>query len=245
MDGRVVADARREIDALFRHGAMQPGGFTIAGRDDLVTAKRDDHTLWLNEYLNLVGGPKKGGAETVLALDGCLAKFGAAVATAVSELDKPQEPFGRGKNGRPLHYTGRTDLMCACYPGGGAAYGPHVDNADGDGREAEDFGRCYTLVYYLNDAAWDAEVSGGALRLHFAPPAVASDGRWPRSAPVGSTPHEFTDIPPCGDTLIMFRADKVLHEVRPAKAKRYAMTVWLYGGSSEHAAALRARGQIM
>ena len=72
LDDQIVANARCEIDALFRRGAMRPGGFTVAGRDDVVKKDRDDHTLWLNEYLHAVGGPQKGGAETVTALDGLI-----------------------------------------------------------------------------------------------------------------------------------------------------------------------------
>lgn len=242
LDDQIVANARCEIDALFRRGAMRPGGFTVAGRDDVVKKDRDDHTLWLNEYLHAVGGPQKGGAETVTALDGLISRFGEAVAVALSELDRPTEPMSRGADGGRLHYTGRTDSMLACYPGGGAAYGPHIDNLDGDGRETEDFGRCFTCVYYLNEPGWDAEVRGGALRLHLSPEGRRGghihDG-WPRNLSVATTPHEVIDLNPSGDTLVIFRADRVLHEVRPAKAKRFAMTVWLYGGSHEQAAAIR------
>ena len=60
------SEARREVDAFFRHGAMRPGGFTINGRDDAIALKRDDHTLWLHEYLTAVGGPERGCAMTVL-----------------------------------------------------------------------------------------------------------------------------------------------------------------------------------
>ena len=38
LDASIVADARREIAALHKHGAMRPGGFTVAGRDDVVKA---------------------------------------------------------------------------------------------------------------------------------------------------------------------------------------------------------------
>ena len=114
--------------------------------------------------------------------------------------------------------THRTDLMVACYPGGGAAYGPHVDNADGDGREELDYGRCFTAVFYLN-SRWD-EADGGALRVH-----LPQEGK-------GET-RPVVDIYPHGDTLVLFRADRVLHEVRPSQAARLAMTVWLYAGTKE------------
>ena len=133
--------------------------------------------------------------------------------------------------------------MLACYPGGGAAYGPHIDNVDGDGRDSEDFGRCYTCVYYLNEENWDADSKGGSLRLHLSPRGSSGSdtrdsGAWPRGASVLSTPHEVIDVSPRGDTLVIFRADRILHEVRPARAKRFAITIWLYGGSRAHAAKL-------
>ena len=115
--------------------------------------------------------------------------------------------MSRGADGGRLHYTGRTDSMLACYPGGGAAYGPHIDNLDGDGRETEDFGRCFTCVYYLNEPGWDAEVRGGALRLHLSPEGRRGghihDG-WPRNLSVATTPHEVIDLNPSGDTLVIF-----------------------------------------
>jgi hypothetical protein len=45
-----------------------------------------------------------------------------------------------------------------------------------------------------------------------------------------------------GDTLVLFRADRILHEVCPALAPRFAATVWLYGGSAAHARAAKASG---
>ena len=86
--------------------------------------------------------------------------------------------------------------MCACYPGGGAAYGAHVDNVDGDGRG--DFGRCFTLVYYLNPC-WDTARNGGALWIH------GEAGVY--------------EVSPGADTLVIFRADQMLHEVRTAPAR--------------------------
>lgn len=238
VDASVVAEARREAGALFRHGLMSPGGFTIRGRDDAVQSKRDDQTLWLHEYLNTVGGPERGGAGTLCALDGVLSRFGEAVVRELTRLSRTEEPMGRADDGGPLHYTGRTDLMLACYPGGGAAYGPHIDNVDGDGRDALDYGRCFTCVYYLNEAPWDDAARGGALRVHLAPPDRPNDRR--AAFGLARSDHDAVDISPRGDSLVIFRADRVLHEVRPSHAPRYAATMWLYAGSRE--AAERANG---
>ena len=64
-------------------------------------------------------------------------------------------------------------MMLACYPGRRAAYPRHIDNIDGDGREAKDHGRCFSLVYYLNEDDW-SDADGAALRLYSAPPFDAS-----------------------------------------------------------------------
>jgi len=243
LDRETVADAGCEVNGLFQSGVMTPGGFTVAGRDDVVAAKRDDHTLWLHEHLTAVGGPERANADTTLALDHVLSGFGEAVVDALSALERPDEPHGRARDGSKLHYTGRTDLMLACYPGSGAHYGPHVDNVDGDGREALDHGRVFTLVYYLNSEHWDAEGQGGLLRMHLAPKRSAHDvgtrasekhkpgGMWANEVRTMQTPHEAVDVIPRGDTLVIFRADQMLHEVRPAHATRLAATMWLYAGT--------------
>ena len=114
---------------------------------------------------------------------------------ALSQLDRPQEPLGRGPGGGPLHYLGRTDLMMACYPGGGARYGPHIDNIDGDGREEHDFGRCFSLVYYLNEPDWDVDAKGGALRVHV-PPSASSSWRFQLGAGSGGSPIGRPSRPP-------------------------------------------------
>ena len=247
LGNEVVADAGREVSKLFKHGAMKPGGFTVQGQD-VVKARRDDHTLWLHEYLTAVGGPERGGTPTLLALDQALHAFAEAVIDALTALERPNEPLGRAADGGKLHYTGRTDLMVACYPGGGAHYGPHVDNVDGDGRDALDFGRCFTLVYYLNEAKWE-DAKGGALRVHLAPSSGDSSklggGGWhaltASAAAAVREPHDAVDIAPSGDTLVLFRADRMLHEVRPAFAPRLAATMWLYGGTEAQSARERGR----
>ena len=109
-------------------------------------------------------------------------------------------------------------MMVTCYPGGSSAYGPHIDNVDGDGRTELDLGRCFALVYYLN-YEWDEVSNGGALRVHSLPGSSVS----------------ATDIPPRGDTLVMFRADRLVHEVRPAHKSRLAVGMWLYGGNEKQA----------
>jgi len=100
-----------------------------------------------------------------------------------------------------LCLTGRTRTMFARYEPGGY-YLPHVDADDGDDR-------VLTAVYYLNPG-WRAE-DGGALRLH----------------PGSGKPH--FDVLPEEDALVLFRADRLQHEVCRSKARRLAVTVWFKG----------------
>ena len=115
--------------------------------------------------------------------------------------------------------------MVACYPGAGASHGVHIDNADGDGRP-HDFGRVLTLLYYLN-AGWTPD-DGGALRLF---PPRAAGAPPPAEAPEGHS--AAVDVQPEADVLVVFRADRVMHEVRPCRSRhRYAASVWILAGAA-------------
>lgn len=101
--------------------------------------------------------------------------------------------------------NGRTKAMVACYPGKGTGYVRHVDNPNADGR-------CVTCIYYLNKN-WDAKANGGVLRIF----------------PEGKS--QFADIEPKFDRLLFFWSDRRNpHEVQPAFATRYAITVWYFDG---------------
>ncbi|XP_051521062.1 uncharacterized protein LOC127421895 isoform X2 [Myxocyprinus asiaticus] len=99
--------------------------------------------------------------------------------------------------------NGRTKAMVACYPGKGTGYVRHVDNPNGDGR-------CITCIYYLNKD-WDVKVNGGLLQIY-------PEGR-----------SVVANIEPLFDRLLIFWSDRRNpHEVKPAFATRYAITVWYF-----------------
>ncbi|MFZ9886181.1 MAG: 2OG-Fe(II) oxygenase [Myxococcota bacterium] len=99
-----------------------------------------------------------------------------------------------------LCYLGLRRFEChgARY-GQGAFYRPHVDSFVGDAA------RVVSFAYFLNPA-W-TPAAGGELRIHGV---------------------EAQDIAPVVDRLVLFRADNVLHEVRPVLAQeRYTLTGWM------------------
>ncbi|XP_033892616.3 prolyl hydroxylase EGLN3-like isoform X2 [Acipenser ruthenus] len=97
----------------------------------------------------------------------------------------------------------RSKAMVACYPGNGTGYVKHVDNPNADGR-------CVTCIYYLNKN-WDAKENGGILKIY----------------PEGKS--YVADVEPIFDRLLFFWSDRRNpHEVQPAYATRYAITVWYF-----------------
>ncbi|CAM2111492.1 unnamed protein product [Caretta caretta] len=133
----------------------------------------------------------------------------------IGRLMNSMDDLIRHCNGKLGNYkiNGRTKAMVACYPGNGTGYVRHVDNPNGDGR-------CVTCIYYLNKD-WDAKVSGGILRIF----------------PEGKA--QFADIEPKFDRLLFFWSDRRNpHEVQPAFATRYAITVWYFDADE------RARAKV-
>nr|XP_056708480.1 egl nine homolog 1 [Euleptes europaea] len=134
---------------------------------------------------------------------------------AIGKLMNSMDDLIRHCNGKLGDYkiNGRTKAMVACYPGNGTGYVRHVDNPNGDGR-------CVTCIYYLNKD-WNAKVSGGILRIF----------------PEGKA--QFADIEPKFDRLLFFWSDRRNpHEVQPAFATRYAITVWYFDADE------RARAKV-
>ena len=51
----------------------------------------------------------------------------------------------------------------------------------------------------------------------------------------------FQDLPCCmkllhaGGTVVLMRADQIVHEVRPSTTTRAALTCWMHAGTQQHA----------
>ena len=75
-----------------------------------------------------------------------------------------------------------------------------------------------TLIYYLNAPPWSDD-DGGALRLHTPLVDAQQEGRSPA-----------VDVAPVADTMVVFRADRIMHEVRPCSRHRLAASVWILAG---------------
>nr|XP_039258932.1 egl nine homolog 1-like [Styela clava] len=97
----------------------------------------------------------------------------------------------------------RTKAMLACYPGNGTAYKCHIDNPSGDGR-------WITAIYYMNKG-WDSKTMGGNLHIHA----------------TGNRPQAIVE-PKFNRLLLFFSDSRNPHEVRPAYARRFAVTIWYF-----------------
>ena len=144
---------------------------------------------------------------------------------------------GWERDGTPaVAYSGRSDLMVACYAGDPAAevrgYRAHLDNpgpvgeategtSSGGSARGDTAARLLTMVTYLN-TAWDERTGGGELRLFVPEDVAAAEG----CVPAGMA--GLVDVVPRADTVVIFRSDLVLHEVRPANQQRLAATLWLH-----------------
>ena len=113
-----------------------------------------------------------------------------------------------------------SSVQLARYPGDGTSgYPRHCDsgamchNLDSSGTH-DSVGRILTFVYYLTPDDWETELDGGALRLY------------------SSSDTSSFDVIPHSDRLIVFRSDRIEHEVLPSlRRDRIAITVWLYGST--------------
>jgi hypothetical protein len=104
---------------------------------------------------------------------------------------------------RPLAET--VELQYLRYPGNGGFYGRHLDHYAED--NGNDVIRSVSLLIYLNDSTWDAEIDGGTLRAY----------------PRGQAPQS---VAPTGGTLVLFDSAAVEHEVLATNKDRWALVGW-------------------
>lgn len=129
-------------------------------------------------------------------------------------------------------------LMLARYPADAGRYVPHLDNDPDDpnhavgpvGLRAVD--RQYTAIIYLNDG-WQSD-DGGHLRLHRSPAGesaaviVVDESAAVDIGDTGSSSDgSYEDIEPRGGRLVIFDSRRMLHEVRPSYAPRWAISAWM------------------
>lgn len=103
----------------------------------------------------------------------------------------------------------RSDAMVSIYDKG-AHFQKHVDNPNRDGR-------VLTSIVYLNAGAPWGPNDGGELQLF----------------PLDGSPPAFF-APLCG-RLVLFWADRLAHEVLPAKRRRMALTYWWFDETERRA----------
>lgn len=103
-----------------------------------------------------------------------------------------------------------SETLYAYYPEGGF-YRRHRDAIP----ESASILRSYSLLLYLNDD-WKPE-DGGELRLH-----RDSGGDF---LPEGEEPN-YLDVEPHGGTLVLFKSEKIPHEVLDTKSNRLAVVGW-------------------
>ena len=86
----------------------------------------------------------------------------------------------------------RTDPFLACFPGGGASYGAHLD---GGGQVS---GCKLTTIVYAN-SGWVAEAGG---ELHM----------------LDERAREWRSVPPIAGRVVIFHSESILHRVQPSYA---------------------------
>jgi hypothetical protein len=228
-DGFVVLDdvfppetllaARASAEHLLADGKMRHVG--QEGRDDAVAVlDAENMPSSASRYGGLVGA-----AEALLAFPEALRKRSAekvgTSSTSSERVKKTASSSARTLN-RLLRVQPPSRLMLAHYPGDttrGARYVPHLDNDPDDplrnegepGLRGRD--RAVTAILYLNQN-WE-EKDGGCLRVTL----ENNKGE--------------VDIAPAWGRVVLFDCRRIVHEVRPTDAKRWALTAWIVDGPAD------------
>lgn len=215
-----VASVRKSAEKLLENGRLRHLG--QEGRDDFIVALAPGELQHdTDQYGTLVLA-----ARVLMSLPSMLAQQGRNEGAEAED----QERFDQ--------CTAPSKLMLARYPANAGRYVPHLDNDPDDpnhsvgpaGLRAID--RTFTCILYLNDD-WKPE-DEGYLRLH--KPSSNGDVAVVVDATAGSS-HEglseadegggWKDVEPKGGRLVIFDSRRMLHEVRPSYASRWAISAWL------------------
>ena len=207
-----MALLRAELESMSTEGVLRTTFQEAEGT-------RKDVVAW-------VGGdvPPPGPAATraVALLKGLAHELNGWADKTSSTVSELTDRIGGGKLVVPA------DCMVACYAGDGRGYVRHLDNtcSDQDGLSDCHNIRVVTAILYCNPDWQPAD--GGCLR--YWPVASAADGNSGsnkgRSAePLDSGGH--IDLAPKGGRLVLFRSKVLPHEVLPAWASRYAISLWM------------------
>ena len=125
-------------------------------------------------------------------------------------LDECDTSTGELVKAAPALDKSLSELLYGYYPTGGF-YRRHTDSVVGSASVL----RSYSLLLYLNNE-WK-ESDGGYLRVHL------DSGK--DFLPDGEKPN-FVDVEPKGGTLVLFKSDKIPHEVLDTQSERMAVIGW-------------------
>ena len=187
LDGFLAPEVAAGINELLRRmharGELALGEVSAGVRE----RTRNDLMRWLTSA-----------DERSPALSGLFAALDDLV-NALARHESLRDEWGGGRR------LVRAETQCTCYPGGGARYTRHTD-------DAKQRVRRLTCILYANPR-W-AEDAGGELRLHLAD---------------GTGRERMVDVAPLDNRLVLFFSDaRVPHEVLPTYAPRYAVSVWYH-----------------
>lgn len=200
-----ASELREEVQEAYRRGLLASDGVIGGGkigRADRAGAVLDKETR--GDVLGYFEGNEEKWPGGKNMLQRCLAKMN----TVVSELRTlaGEQTHVTQVRSELQHVVSRSKAMVTCYPGAGARYTRHVDNAIGNGRKL-------TCIYYLNSPDWTS-ADGGSLLLH---------------GPVNSEISSYgeIEIAPIFNRLLLFWSDiRCPHEVLPCYRERFAVTAW-------------------
>ena len=221
---------------------LRPAGMSRGLGRWAASNKRGDETAWLKRDAleatarggTCAGGDLECGAAALLGFLDQMESLRAELADTWG--------LGNGsinaRGGRRLNLGEKMTHQLARYPGDGTGYVRHRDANTTAGMNVDEAvvfpefspSRQLTAIYYVNKD-WTVDACG-QLRLFLSHPA-SSCTAIPiarRAFVPGVSKREiYWDVEPVLDRLVIFRSDRVDHEVLSAYRERFAITTWMYG----------------